>query len=620
MIIDTVFDASTKSAPAGFFTAVNAAVEFWERNLINPITVKITFGYNSVDGITIGSNALAESETEGISATYAQVKAGLIKAATSANDHTSVAHLPLNDPTGGAGYFVPAAEAEVLGLAPTFGLPPEGFAGLSSAFPFTFNPNDRSAPGDYDAIGAMEHEISEVLGRIAGSGTVEGGSPDFSPLDLFRYVSAGHLAVTPSVATFSIDGTHLLSPYSFNNPASGDDAGDWGPGVSGDSFGFGSQDQAGLVSPTDLEVMDVLGYKLAADPTASSDFNADGQSDFLIRNSDGVVDVGEVFGGKASYTSPATIGSTVTIEAHGDFLHTGGDQYLTETAAGALADTRILNHSAVVTQLGSIGAGWNFLGAGDFLGLADGDQFLIRNAAGQLDIGNVTNGKVVYTAVGTLASAFTFHGVGDFLGDGQSDFLIQNAASGQVDVGEIKGGHVAFTQITPLALTWKLVGTGDFLGDGKDQFLVENPSGVLDIGEFTGGKTVFTSIATIATTWKFVGTGDYLADGHDQFLIQNAAGVIDVGNWASHEFHLTQVGSLGTQWSFQNGSGGPGAASAAGPASVHSAATPSPSAAGFAQAIGAFPAEPFGLFAAHPGSSAAFVSVAAHAPIATSRP
>src|SRR5580698_3532860 len=115
MIINVVFDSSTTGAPAGFFTAVNAAVEYWEREIINPITVTIQFGYNEVNGQAIGSNALAESESQGTNFSYSQVKAGLTSAATTANDVTSVSHLPTTDPTGGAGYFVPIAEAEVLG-------------------------------------------------------------------------------------------------------------------------------------------------------------------------------------------------------------------------------------------------------------------------------------------------------------------------------------------------------------------------------------------------------------------------------------------------------------------------------------------------------------------------
>src|SRR5450631_2990457 len=106
MIIDVLFDSTTVGAPAGFFTAVNAAVEFWERELINPLTITIQFGYNSVNGQTIGSSALAESVSQGINIDFTTLKNALTAAATSGPDHTSVTHLPSTDPTGGAGFFV----------------------------------------------------------------------------------------------------------------------------------------------------------------------------------------------------------------------------------------------------------------------------------------------------------------------------------------------------------------------------------------------------------------------------------------------------------------------------------------------------------------------------------
>ena len=46
---------------------------------------------------------------------------------------------------------------------------------MSSTSSFTFDPFHRAVAGDYDAIGTMEHEITEVLGRIAGSGVLQNG-------------------------------------------------------------------------------------------------------------------------------------------------------------------------------------------------------------------------------------------------------------------------------------------------------------------------------------------------------------------------------------------------------------------------------------------------------------
>src|SRR6202042_1924999 len=100
------------------------------------------------------------------------------------------------DPTGGAGLSVAVAEAAALGL-PTGGVEMAGAAGLNASDPFTFDPNNRAVAGDFDAVGALEHEISEVLGRIAGSGQIAGDVAQYAPLDLFRYVAPGQLALAP---------------------------------------------------------------------------------------------------------------------------------------------------------------------------------------------------------------------------------------------------------------------------------------------------------------------------------------------------------------------------------------------------------------------------------------
>ncbi len=266
MQINVVFDASTNGAPAGFFTAVNAAVQYWEQEITNPISVTIDFGWGEVGGTAITGDAIGESSTNGYTTTYAQVRQALIGAATTPAGVQAVASLPAADPTGGAGLFVAIAEAAALGL-PTFGATVAGSIGLNASDNFTFDPNNRGIAGDYDAIGVLEHELSEVLGRIAGSGQLQNGVAQYAPLDLFRYTAPGQLALTPEAASFSLDGgQHLLLP--FNAPSAGD-PGDWDPSVGGDSFGEGALGVPQLVSPTDLEVMNVLGYELAQAPNPS---------------------------------------------------------------------------------------------------------------------------------------------------------------------------------------------------------------------------------------------------------------------------------------------------------------------------------------------------------------
>jgi hypothetical protein len=259
------YDSSAASAPAGFKAAVEAAVQFYDYLIADPISVSIVFSYGELDGSNIASNAIAESSTNGNIETFTSVVNLLTAAATSAADHTSLTALATSDPTNGGRFWVSDAQAKLFGLGaePGYTDPEDGFVGVSASVPLTWDQNNRAVAGEYDAVGAIEHEIAEVLGRfsyLGGSGSFNGFKL-YSPLDLFRYSAPGVHTVAFGPGSFSVDGQTLLLP--FNNPKNGGDGGDWAPSVAGDSYGSGSAGSPGLVSQTDLLVMDVLGYQIA---------------------------------------------------------------------------------------------------------------------------------------------------------------------------------------------------------------------------------------------------------------------------------------------------------------------------------------------------------------------
>jgi hypothetical protein len=80
--------------------------------------------------------------------------------------------------------------------------------------------------GQHDAIGAFEHEISEVMGRIGSLGQ-HNGPGVYTPIDLFRYSSVGVRQLVYGPGYFSVNGQTLLTAY--NNPSSSGDAVDWIP-------------------------------------------------------------------------------------------------------------------------------------------------------------------------------------------------------------------------------------------------------------------------------------------------------------------------------------------------------------------------------------------------------
>lgn len=258
MIINVTYDSSVGSAPASFTSTVNAVVQYFETQFVNPITVNIDVGYGEIAGQSLGSGALGESMTYINSYSYSQIRSALAAGATSAADATAVASLPSSDPGAGGSYWVATAEAKAMGLAGASSSL-DGYVGFSSAPNiFDYNNADGVTAGQYDFFGVVAHEISEVMGRF-----VMGGS-SYTPLALFDYSAAGVRDMSGAQpGYFSINGgsTNLDS---FNSNAGGDLA-DWASSAGNDAFlAFAKPGVVLPVTPTDLTELDVMGWKLAS--------------------------------------------------------------------------------------------------------------------------------------------------------------------------------------------------------------------------------------------------------------------------------------------------------------------------------------------------------------------
>jgi hypothetical protein len=255
-----VWDSSVASAPAAFEGAVEAAAGYYSQMYSNDEVINIDVGWGEVDGMPIDSGGLAASVRPGLYRTYAQVLSGLD---ADASDSTVQAQadstLPSTDPLGAKHYYVPFAEAKTLGEIPSTGTEIDGYVGMSNTVPLDFS--QPTAAGYYDAVGAMEHEISEVMGRVGAVGAVY-GSGLYTPLDLFRYSAPGVRATSPSAATpyFSINaGATNLGNYSTTS-----DFADWNSAVRGDAYGGASFGTTLAVTPNDLIEDAALGYNFTA--------------------------------------------------------------------------------------------------------------------------------------------------------------------------------------------------------------------------------------------------------------------------------------------------------------------------------------------------------------------
>ncbi len=237
---------------AAYRGAVITAENQLQAHFVDSFTFNISFDFAPI----AGSNS-AENSFSSFFVPYDRFVAALAARAVTPDDMLAVAGLPSTDPTHGAGMAIPFAQAQLLGLAgPYFGSIDDVL--LDSGTAFTFG---------QDAIGVLEHEITEgIFGRIGSLTVLNGG---YAALDLFRFSAAGvrdYTGGADGVRTFfGVDGAHVTTlAYNASISASGvfngKDLGDW-LSAGGDAFaGSSTPTTPGTMSATDLRVLDVLGW------------------------------------------------------------------------------------------------------------------------------------------------------------------------------------------------------------------------------------------------------------------------------------------------------------------------------------------------------------------------
>lgn len=265
LTIIPMFDSTITSDPqaVAIESTIKAAIAVYQSRFSDPITMSITF--------VEWNGGLGQSSWSYNTYSYSAYLAALAAAATTSDDSTALAHLPVqtgNPVNGNASVNIKTALAYTLGL--NSGTPGEN-VGTIYLQTSSMNLSDaQNNPTNYSLFSTTCHEIDEVLGTgseldLVYAGVNSATDPIF-PEDLFRYDASGNRNyTTDSGATsyFSIDGTNDLAQF---NQVSLGDFGDWysyyGGVVPQVQDAFAPPD----VSPNpgvELRVLDVLGYHLA---------------------------------------------------------------------------------------------------------------------------------------------------------------------------------------------------------------------------------------------------------------------------------------------------------------------------------------------------------------------
>lgn len=280
LVITPTYDSTVTSMSnaAQVESAVNYAAQQYETLFSMPgRTVNI--------GITVasspGTSILGQSSTALISTDYTSMRGALISAYA-----PDAADLPVTDPvTGTHTYFVSTAQAKALGLAPNDSAS-DGTFTFGAGFSYTYDPNHRAVAGAFDFIGVVEHEFSEIMGRISGLGQDFGnGTPDYVAYDLFRYTGANARGFNNGGAGvyYSLDnGTTSLDTYN-DGASNGGDSQDWAGTVSDSYNAFANPGTKEDVTPVDVTTMNSLGYTSAVPEPATATVMLVGFGGLLLR-------------------------------------------------------------------------------------------------------------------------------------------------------------------------------------------------------------------------------------------------------------------------------------------------------------------------------------------------
>jgi FG-GAP-like repeat len=556
--ITAQFDQNPSSLPSGFVAAVDYVVSYFDSLFTNNVALTIAVGYGEIDGQALESGAIGESLAYVANKSYASVRNALL-AQNAPGADTLPASVPAN---AAANLLTTQAEAEALGLGANSG-GVDGYVGFDAAANiFSYSTTSAPASSQYDFVAAVEHEFSEVMGRISG---IDQSTP--TPMDLFRYSAPNARQLSTSgAAYFSINGGATNLDSWNTSPTA--DLGDWAASAGNDAFdAFENPGVYDTLTATDLTLMNALGW--ASAPALQMAL----ASDVFWLNGDGTLAAWTASGQQqVTYEgSPATPDASWSVAGIGVFNGDGKADVLWHNTSGTLVDWTMngsqITASQAITLQGQIAApdaSWSIAGIGDFNGDGKSD-ILWRGANGAL-IDWTMNGSQI-TASQSLSmqgvqvspdASWSIVGVGDFNGDGKSDILWRDANGTLID-WTMNGSQITSSQDVTLGgspvmpdESWSIAGIGDFNGDGKSDILWRNTNGTLIDWTMNGSQVVSMqevtlqgSPATPDASWQIAQIGDFNANGKSDILWRNSDGAL--ADWTMNGAQIAATQETGLQ-------------------------------------------------------------------------
>lgn len=557
--INVSYDQSVSSLPSGFVAAINDVVSYYESIFSAPITVNIDVGYGEIDGQQLQSGALGESETFLGNYSYSDVVNALAGV-----DPSAAASLPSSMPVNGA-MWIGTAEAKALGLPlqqPSTDI--DGYAGFSNTYSFAYDPNNRAVSGEYDFIGVVEHEFTEVMGRIDLFGESIDQTTGYSLLDMFHYTGPGtHTYTGQRTNYFSANGGSTNLDYFNTNPQG--DLGDWASSAGADSFlAFTPTGEEDTVSQSDITEMNALGYSAFGQSRSSTPPPPPGTTADMIleHGADGTYEIYDV--GNSAILATAELGQISTqwqVAGIGGFDGTDtSDMLLRNTSSGAFEVYDVANNTFTANvAFGQVGLEWAFSGFGDFSSRAGETDMMMRDSnSGSFEVYDINNNAIAFSsAMGRVGLEWQISGFGNFSGrSGETgDMVMRNNNTGELEVYDVSNNQITFAQsIGRVGLDWQVVGFGDFSSHANetDMLMRDSNTGAFEVYDIANNQiTVAQSMGQVGLEWQVAGFGPMGGGGASDMLMRDTTtGSFEIYDIANNQIIGAQsMGQVGTDWS-----------------------------------------------------------------------
>jgi FG-GAP repeat. len=257
----------------------------------------------------------------------------------------------------------------------------------------------------------------------------------------------------------------------------------------------------------------------------SHDFNGDGRSDILWRNTG---TGSNIIWESANSETPRGVSAATSawsVAATADFSGDGRSDVLWRNkSTGENVIWKSASSTTPLAVSGVTNLSWKVAGSGDFNGDGLADILWHNDSTGASIIWRSANSAAPQSVKTITNVSWKVAGVGDFDGDGKADILWRNGSDGSNVVWKSANANTPLAVRAVTDTQWKAAGVADFNGDGRNDILWHNDA--------TGGNAIWLSASSTTaqaispiknTAWKAAGTGDFNGDGVADILWRNGS-------------------------------------------------------------------------------------------------